>query len=181
MHWVLDRYFRAHKPVLTIWNRLFSLTLEFSRNTQSWQLGIFVKLLMEINWKVLRTESISMQIGIYQGAFNWYWNNWFIDLTYFQKIGDTKMPTLPTLCITGKLHSCHFIHFGWRISSEAISQVTRSFVSCRIIITRLIVNPINQTEINWRWNIMSKLHHTRRQILSWVRKRKLFFNYTIDI
>ena len=35
-------------------------------------IDIFVLLLMEINWKQLRTESISMQIDIYQSALNSY-------------------------------------------------------------------------------------------------------------
>ena len=35
-------------------------------------IGIFVQLLMEINLKLLRTESVSMQIGIYQGVLNSY-------------------------------------------------------------------------------------------------------------
>ena len=42
----------------------FALTIEFSRNTQSWQLWHFCNLLMEINSKRLRAESVSMQMYI---------------------------------------------------------------------------------------------------------------------
>ena len=36
------------------------------------KIGIFVQIVMEINWKQQRTESISMQLSIYQGVLNLY-------------------------------------------------------------------------------------------------------------
>ena len=47
--------------------------------------AIFVQLLMEINLKQLRTESISMQISTYQGALNSYWNEGLLYLNYSKK------------------------------------------------------------------------------------------------
>ena len=46
-------------------------------------ISIFVLFSLEINWKQLRTELIPMQIGIYQGALNSYWNGQFLYITYF--------------------------------------------------------------------------------------------------
>ena len=59
---------------------------------------------MEIHWRQLTIESISIQIDICQGALNSYWSNWFLYLAIFSEISNAKMPTLLTLCITGKLH-----------------------------------------------------------------------------
>ena len=66
--------------------------------------NIFLQLLMEINWKQLRAESISMQANIYQDALNSYWSDWFLYFYLFSKISNTQMPMLPTLYITGKLN-----------------------------------------------------------------------------
>ena len=48
-------------------------------------IAIIEQLLIEINWKHLRTESMSIIIKICQGALNSYWSDWFLYLTYFQK------------------------------------------------------------------------------------------------
>ena len=86
-------------------NRNLSERIESCRNTWSW-------LLMDINCRWFRDESISMQIYIYHSALN---SNKLIYLSkLFSNSSNTKMPTRTTLCITGKLDWKHQLFHHWQ-------------------------------------------------------------------
>ena len=64
-------------------------------------IGIFVQIIMKINWKWLLMISIILQIYIcYDLSIENKENDNYINLVVRVK---TKMPTLPTLCIMGNL------------------------------------------------------------------------------
>ena len=97
----VERFFFEEWQVC--WNLiswLLKLHLSFPIIHKVRNIDISVQLLREIIWKQLKNQSISMQINIYHGALNSYRSDWSL---YFQKQVIRGVPTLPTLCIMGKL------------------------------------------------------------------------------
>ena len=85
-------------------------------------IDIIVQLLVEIHCSQLRTESISMQIDICQGALNSYWSAWFLYLTIFQN-KQYKNANVANFVYYGKTPLIHFNVLLWGLPGYAASSL----------------------------------------------------------
>ena len=92
-----SQYFRA----------IHAKIFEFSRNTQSWQCWHYCTTLNG-NKLVIVTSWINFNANVH---LSWHFEPKYgqLCLPWFSNVSKTKMPTLPTLCIIGKLFLLMFL------------------------------------------------------------------------